>query len=78
MESMMNDMMSPFGMFNGNRAIDSHMQQNRNQNSLMPFGFGSSLFPNMDDMFANFVSIFFFVANYTKVLQKWFRIMLVI
>lgn len=59
MESMMDNMMSPFGgLFGGHRAIDSNGQQvNRSAshgNMLMPFGFGSSLFPNMDDMFANF------------------------
>ncbi|XP_035211810.1 myeloid leukemia factor 1-like [Stegodyphus dumicola] len=56
MESMMDSMMSPFGMFGGQRAAIEGGQPNRNgsQNMLMPFGFGSSLFPNMDDMFANF------------------------
>lgn len=58
MESMMDGMMSPFGFFGGHRAIDSHGQQvNRSashSNMLMPFGFGASLFPNVDDMFTNF------------------------
>lgn len=55
MESMMDSMMSPFGgMFGGHRAIQTQNQANGMGNSLMPFGFGGSLFPNMDDMFATF------------------------
>ncbi|GFY48977.1 myeloid leukemia factor 1 [Trichonephila inaurata madagascariensis] len=56
MESMMDSMMSPFGLFaGGQRAIENHDNRTGGrQNMLMPFGFGGSLFPNMDDMFANF------------------------
>jgi len=52
---MMDSMMSPFGgMFGGQRALQSQNQANGMGNSLMHFGFGGSLFPNMDDMFAPF------------------------
>jgi len=55
MESMMDSMMSPFGgMFGGHRAIQSPNQPAGMGNSLMPFGFGGSLFPNVDDMFSSF------------------------
>ncbi|XP_071043291.1 myeloid leukemia factor 1 isoform X2 [Parasteatoda tepidariorum] len=58
MESMMDNMMSPFGLFGRHRGFDPHGQQLNRSSShnsmLMPFGFGGSLFPNMDDMFAGF------------------------
>ncbi|XP_055953521.1 myeloid leukemia factor 1-like [Argiope bruennichi] len=56
MEAMMDNMMSPFGLFGGgNRRAAIDNRDNRSHgNMLMPFGFGGSLFPNMDDMFANF------------------------
>ncbi|XP_054720195.1 myeloid leukemia factor 2-like [Uloborus diversus] len=55
MESLMDNMMSPFGgMFGGQRAIQPAVRGNSQDNMLTPFGFGGSLFPNMDDMFANF------------------------
>ncbi|GIY31816.1 myeloid leukemia factor 1 [Caerostris darwini] len=44
MESMM---VSPFGLF-GNGLQRSVRPDNRPQNMMMPFGFGGSLFPNMD------------------------------
>lgn len=56
MESLMDSMMSPFGMFGGQRGNQPRNQSGNRTNSLMPFGFGGSLFPNMDDMFSNFVS----------------------
>lgn len=50
----MDSMMSPFGgMFGGSRAIQAPNQMGGAGNSLMPFGFGGSLFPN--EMFS-FVS----------------------
>lgn len=58
MESMMDAMMSPFGgMFNEIPQLDygnAIARQNINRNSLMPFGFGHSLFPSMNNMFNNF------------------------
>jgi len=55
MESMMDSMMSPFGMGGmfGQRALQSPQQHGQRGNALMPFGFGGSLFP-MDSMFSNF------------------------
>lgn len=58
MESMMDAMMSPFGGMFSTPEIpqldfgNSLARQNRN--SLMPFGFGHSLFPSMNSMFSNF------------------------
>lgn len=58
MESMIDSMIQPFGgMYGGQRALQGNGNQPRNgheQNMLMPFGFGRTLFPNMDNMFANF------------------------
>lgn len=70
MESMMDNMMAPFGgMFGRQRA---HQSQNHPGmgNALMPFGFGGSLFPNMDDMFSPFVSFFFFLLLFFKMLKQ--------
>lgn len=62
MESMMESMMTPFGGLFGNMGIPQLEYQNNrgydsnrmNGNALMPFGFGRSLFPSVDDMFSNF------------------------
>jgi len=55
MESMMDSMMSPFGgMFGGHRALQQPNQVAGMGNSLMPFGFGGSLFPSMDNMMSPF------------------------
>ncbi|XP_064460551.1 myeloid leukemia factor 1-like isoform X2 [Ornithodoros turicata] len=54
MEAMMDNMMSPFApMIGGFPAIGGPMRHA--QHAMAPFGgFGRSLFPNVDDMFANF------------------------
>ncbi|XP_067127636.1 myeloid leukemia factor 2-like [Centruroides vittatus] len=56
MESMMDAMMSPFGgMFGEIPQLDyGNGVSRQNRNSLMPFGFGHSLFPSMNSMFSNF------------------------
>lgn len=58
---------SPLGGMFGAMALPSpddndisgqqNVQPFRDRNALMPFGFGRSLFPNMDDMFASFNQI---------------------
>ncbi|XP_076320637.1 myeloid leukemia factor 1-like [Tachypleus tridentatus] len=56
----MRQMMAPFGgMFGGSMfpqlmGPNQRHSQHGDNSSLMPFGFGHSLFPNMDGMFRNF------------------------